>query len=131
MHFKVTLITDENIQLVIVGMPKNAPGAPLEMCVMHLLYYADPSINTKSYYIRGQCTEKQLASFPKNSREQLPSNSLLDEHAKKGNQKGVIRINENISMNMVNYLIYLNIIINSRISYHLPSIAIIKSKDLT
>ncbi len=97
-------------------MPNNAPGAPLEMCVMHLLYYADPSINTKSYYIRGQCTEKQLASFPKNSREQLPSNSLLDEHAKKGNQKGIIRINENISMNMVSYNIHFNLLIHIHIA---------------
>ncbi len=81
---------------------------PQEMCILHLIYYADSSIDTRDHYKTGQCTEKQIASLPKNSKERLPANALLEDHALNGNLKaGTIRINENITMNMVITYIYI------------------------
>ena len=89
------------MKIVSDGIPVTDPGAPIEMCNFHFIYYADPSINTKGHYINGKCTEKQVASLPKNSMERLPPNDLLMDHALNGNQKGIIRINQNITMNLV------------------------------
>jgi len=72
-----------------------------EMCFMNILYYSEPGISTKNPFVRGKCTQEQSKSFPVDSTRLLPDNRILTEHVISGNHTGIVRITEDISVNLV------------------------------
>lgn len=81
----------------IVGVP-NQVGT--EMCFGNLLYATNvlPPVNP---FLRGNCTQDNLAAFPPESTQLFPDIEKLNLHALYGNQTGIVSIEGTLSMNLV------------------------------
>lgn len=75
---------------------------------MNILYYSEPGVSTKNPFIRGKCTQDQTNSFPADSTQPLPDNLILTQHAINGNGTGIVHINNDISVNLVINIPYVN-----------------------
>ena len=74
------------------------------MCYLNALYYTDPQLEEVAPFSIG-CDEDEHCSsdlvFPAAASELLPPNPRLEQQAKFGNQTGIVKINENVFLNLV------------------------------